>query len=184
MNLLNAQGAINALKNKTTLEAAYTSYAAGHDGKHRESTAAYSYNWEGTTGNEAAGYYQVTTLVEDPKGPIIKEIKGWGPSPTIKTYSARQNDLAAADEKAMLLKAFNQKGGLYTHPNANRFHFATFIPPGYTGHLFRGGGKVYPKIATPTNVMVIVVSTGNVNLSLVTHFPEFMDVVKTMTLLT
>lgn len=184
MDLKTAQSALNVLKNKTGFEAAYVSYAAGHDSKHREAARAYSYNHAGVSGNEPAGYYQKLRLVEDPNGTITKEVKTWGPTPIKKSYSQDQVDLSVDDEKALLLAALGKVGGLYQHPVANRFHFATLIPAGFTGHLFRGGGKSYPKIADQVTAMVIVISTGGANVQIVTHFPENVATALAMTALT
>lgn len=183
MNLLTAQGAVTALKTKTTLDAAYVSYDAGHDDKHRKAGVAYSYNYEGATGDETAGYYQTDMLVPDPAGTIAKETKAWGKT-TVTMHSRAISDMSKEDEKRLLLAAFNALGGYYVHPNASRFHYATFIPAGFKGYLFQGGGKVYPKMATETNVMVIVISAGGSNVQIVTHFPEYMDTVNAMTKLT
>lgn len=179
MNLLTAQGAVKALRDKTTLNAAYASYDAGHDDKHRQGSAAYGYNFESASGDRIAGFYQMETLVADPLGPIRKETTVWGKT-TVATYSAASSDLSKDDEKRMLLAAFAANGGYYVHPNPRRFHFATFIPAGFKGFVFSGGGRVFPKKPEATTAMVIVVQTGGANLQLITHYPEFMAEVQKM----
>ncbi|WBH15373.1 hypothetical protein [Sphingomonas radiodurans] len=185
MDLKTAQGAITALRKRATFEAAYNSYAAGHDSKHRESARAYSYNHAGNSGNEPAGYYQKVKLVENPEGKIVMDVKGLdGAAPVKKSYSQDETDLSIADEKNMLFAALGKLGGFYAHPNAQRFHYAVLIPAGYAGRLFRGGGKVYPKIADQVTAMVIVVAKGRSNFQIVTHYPETVARAQAMTALT
>jgi hypothetical protein len=171
MNLLTARGAANALKDPTTLTAAYATYAASHDDKHRKSTAAYGYNHAGATGDEPAGYYQVTKKVSRPDGPIREEKVVWG-QVQVSTFALDEQDLTVEDEKRMLLAAFASGGTCCAHKNPTRFHFVADMSAGYKGLLFRGGGKVYPKIADPVEKIVIVVQAGGANLAIVTHFPD------------
>jgi len=179
MDLITAQGAVTALRNKTTLDAAYHSYDAGHDDKHRKAGVAYGYNFAGATGDETAGYYQAVSLVPDPSGTITREISAWGKT-TVATYSQALADMTRDQEKQLLLAAFSSAGGFYAHPNPSRFCYGTYIPAGFRGFVFQGGGKVYPKIATETRAMLIVVSTGRGNVQIVTHFPEFEDRIRRM----
>lgn len=182
MDLATATSALKALKNKTTFEAAYTSYAAGHDSKHREAARAYSYNHGSSSGNDSAGYYQKLKLVVDPAGTIRRETKGWGSAPPIvTTYSQNRVDLSVADEKELLLAALNAGGTAYTDKKDNFFRFGAFIPAGFTGHLFRDGGKSFPKIADQVTAMVIVIANNSGNFQIVTHYPEHEAVVRAMT---
>lgn len=161
------------MRDVATLGAAYASYDAGHDDKHRQGSAAYGYNFGSASGNQTAGYFQQEARVVDPLGPIRVEKIVWG-KPTVTNYSIAMLPLSKDDEKRMLLGAFASAGGYYQHPNASRFHFATRIPAGFAGFVFSGGGKIFPKKPEPTSFMLIVVQTGGGNLQLITAYPEFL----------
>lgn len=173
MSLATARGAITALRSKSALEAAYLSYAAGHDDKHRCAAKAYAANHDAADPNAPQGYYQKTGTAQVQTGTIMKTV--WGKPPSAQPlYStvATLSDISIDEEKDMLWSSiYMASPAYYVNRDADKFLFAVGIPTGYAGFTFEGGGRVFPKQSSPCATMVLVIATGGSNIQLVTHFP-------------
>jgi hypothetical protein len=172
MNLQDAKAAINTLGTKTAVYAAYASYAAGHDDKHRSATKAYASNHGAADPNAPQGYYQKTGTEAVQTGTVVKSV--WGKAATAQPVIETRvtlSDLSVDDEKELLWHAISTSAGdYYTNKKAGFFLYGRPIPAGFKGFTFEGGGRAFPKIGTPCTTMIMVFATGG-NVQLVTHFP-------------
>ena len=172
MNLQQAKAGINTLHTKTAVGAAYESYAAGHDDKHRSSCKAYAANHGASDPNAPQGYYQKTGTESVQTGTVTKAV--WGKAATeqpVFTTKATLNDITPDEEKDLLWKAISTTAGnFYRSPKTGFFLYGRPIPTGFKGFTFAGGGRVFPKQSSECTSMIMVFST-NGNVQLVTHFP-------------
>ena len=177
MSLATAKGAITALRSKSAMDAAYLSYAAGHDDKHRCAAKAYAANHDAADPNAPQGYYQKTGIIQVETGTVMKSVWNKPPTPQpVFSPVATLSDISTEEEKDMLWSSiYMATPAFYENRDADKFLFAVGIPAGYAGLTFEGGGSVFPKRSSPCATMVLVIATGGSNIQLVTHFPASAD---------
>lgn len=173
MSLATARGAITALRSKSALEAAYVSYAAGHDDKHRCAAKAYGANHDAADPNAPQGYYQKTGIAQVETGTVMRPVWGKPPTPQpIFSPIATLSDISVEEEKDLLWSAiYMASPAYYRDRDAAKFLFAVGIPATFAGFTFEGGGRVFPKRSSACTTMVLVIAAGGSNIQLVTHFP-------------
>lgn len=172
MNLLQARSGIQTLTTKSAVDAAYQSYAAGHDDKHRSASKAYSCNHGSANADNPQGFYQKTGTKQVQTGTVMKSVWGAAPTPqAVFTTMATLSDITPDEEKDLLWNAISTTAGnYYTSSTTGFFLYSRPIPSGYKGFTFEGGGKVFPKKPSACANMIMVFSL-NSNVQLVTHFP-------------
>lgn len=176
MDLNTAEAAIAALKLKSTLDAAYTSYFAGHDDKHRSASSAYGWNHASATPDDPQGYYQKIGSATVITGTQMKSV--WNRPPTLQPVFGTietLSDLTDEDERRLLWLSVNSAGSYYKGNSDTKFAFRSAIPAGYAGFAFAGGGAVFPKKPSACKDMVIVIAAGGSSTQIVTTFPALAD---------
>lgn len=191
MDLLTAKGALCAVVNggKAKFKSGpFSTYASGHDDKHRSAVKAYSYNHGSETGDDPASFYQKKVNIQVATGEMraetLEKFVGWDKPKLVTTIQVpvMKNavgwaDLSLDDECDMLWKALISSAKTYyaSAKKANRFNVACSVPDDFSARSFKDGGLSFPKKATDCDRMVMVFQAGNSNVQLVTHFPDFQN---------